>query len=73
MHEAGSQKIFSEATLSAIAVHNVSIGTIYFDTTTMSVEGEYNGEEEDEVYGLSRLLRLAGVSKIAYTKPGWST
>ncbi|MFY9134348.1 MAG: hypothetical protein GX795_03840 [Firmicutes bacterium] len=29
--------------------------------------------ERDGLYGLSRLLRLAGVSKTAYTEPGWST
>ncbi len=57
MHEAGCQKIFSEVALSAIAAHDVPIGPVHFDTTSMSVEGEYNGEEEDAIsvtYGYSK-------------------
>jgi predicted transcriptional regulator len=29
--------------------------------------------EQDGLYDLSRLLRLVGVSKTAYTEPRWST
>jgi transposase len=49
MHEAGYQKIFSEVVLSTIAAHVVSIRSIHFDTTSMSVEGEYSEEEEDAI------------------------
>ena len=96
MHEAGCQKVFSEVALSAIAAHNVPVKTVHFDTTSMSVQGEYDGEDEDtidvtygfsknkrpdlkrtlrfwpeqdDLFDISRLLGLAGVSKTAYTEP----
>lgn len=57
IHEAGCQKIFSEVALSTFAAHNVSIGAIQFNTTTMSMQGECDAEEEDAIcitYGYSK-------------------
>lgn len=57
MHEAGCQKVFSEVALSAIAAHNVPIRTVHFDTTSMSVQGEYDEAEEgtiDATYGFTK-------------------
>jgi transposase len=57
VYEADGQKIFSEVALSAFAAYNIPIGAVHFETTSMSVEGEYNGEEGDTIcvtYGYSK-------------------
>lgn len=53
-------KVFSEVALLAIAAHNVPIKVVYSDATSMSVQGEYDGEEEDAIdvtYGFSKNKR----------------
>jgi transposase len=41
LFEVGTQKIFSELAMKAVAQHNISTRAVHFDTTSVNVYGEY--------------------------------
>jgi len=45
LHEAGTQRIFSELAMRAVVNHKISTRTVHFDTTSVHVYGEYRVDE----------------------------
>ena len=46
LFETGTQRIFSELAMKALRRHGMSTRTVHFDTTSVSVHGEYRVDEE---------------------------
>ena len=46
LFEVGTQRIFSEVAMKAPQRHGISTRTVHFDTTSVSVHGEYRVDEE---------------------------
>ena len=48
-YEANPKEIFTSIALKSIGTYNIKVKTIYADTTSMSVYGEYNTCEENDL------------------------
>ena len=46
LFETGTQRVFSELAMKALQRHRISTRTVHFDTTSVSVYGEYRVEEQ---------------------------
>ncbi|NTW38182.1 MAG: DUF4277 domain-containing protein [Syntrophobacteraceae bacterium] len=45
LFETGTQRIFSELSMTAVQKHEISIRAVHFDTTSVNVHGEYRVDE----------------------------